>query len=538
MYSVFLVEDEIVTREGIRNSIRWEETPFTFAGEAPDGEMALHALRDIKPDILITDIKMPFIDGLVLSRMIKKDQPWIKIIILSGHDEFKYARDAISIGVEEYMLKPVSSADMLETLNKVAGQIEKEKRSLKNLENLKRRIQTTEEIIRDKWLSEIVTGQIESVNAIETAGTMGIDLLPGGYAVILIEIFTLPEQYDQYAISKEVIGSFIRNREDILSFSLSMEKQVLLVKNIHRDHNSDTLYSIAQGIKFEIGRHTECSISVGIGSTVNYIGDIVHSYSDADRALRYMRMTGQRIIIGAGDLEGSRALELMELEQDSMAVRLRYVNYENTAGMIDSYLSVMEKGRETERGYFPLLLKKLTETLNDLIHSLHGSAPEQIPLLFDNAAVSRAVENESVFREFLESVLQKWIAFRDENVLNSHSSKIERAKTYIRENFMSQDISLNSLASHVSVSPNHFSTIFSQEVGVTFIEYLTSVRLDYAKELLRTSRMKCADISYEVGYSDPHYFSFIFKKNLGISPRDYRAESADTCGSPAMTEQS
>ena len=123
MYSVFVVEDEIVTREGIRNNIPWDNTPFTLVGEAPDGEMALHALREIKPDILITDIKMPFMDGLALSRIVKEDQPWIKIIILSGHDEFHYAREAISIGVEEYLLKPVSSTDMLNSLEKVAARL-------------------------------------------------------------------------------------------------------------------------------------------------------------------------------------------------------------------------------------------------------------------------------------------------------------------------------------------------------------------------------------------------------------------------------
>ncbi|GAB1483288.1 hypothetical protein MASR2M78_21040 [Treponema sp.] len=120
MYSVFLVEDEIVVREGIRDSIQWDQTSYVLAGEAPDGEMALSIIKDVKPDILVTDIKMPFMDGLALSRIVKKTLPWIKIIIISGHDEFQYAKEAISIGVEEYLLKPVSAKDMLASLDKVA----------------------------------------------------------------------------------------------------------------------------------------------------------------------------------------------------------------------------------------------------------------------------------------------------------------------------------------------------------------------------------------------------------------------------------
>ena len=138
-----MVDDEIVVREGIRNNIPWEKTVFTLTGEAPDGEMALSMILDTKPDILITDIKMPFIDGLALSRIVKKTMPWIKIIILSGHDEFDYAREAISIGVEEYLLKPVSAEEMLKTLNKISRRIDEEKEEFLSLESLKAHTRTS-----------------------------------------------------------------------------------------------------------------------------------------------------------------------------------------------------------------------------------------------------------------------------------------------------------------------------------------------------------------------------------------------------------
>ena len=127
MYSVFLVDDEPIVLEGIRTKIDWEAAGFTFAGEATDGELALSMIHEIKPDILITDIKMPFMDGLELSAAIKKTQPWIKIIILSGHDEFEYAKKAISIGVEDYLLKPFTSEEVTASLKKIAAQIEKER---------------------------------------------------------------------------------------------------------------------------------------------------------------------------------------------------------------------------------------------------------------------------------------------------------------------------------------------------------------------------------------------------------------------------
>lgn len=133
MYSVFLVDDEPILLEGIRSKIDWESIGLNFAGEATDGEIALSMMQEIKPDILITDVKMPFMDGLELSSAIKKIQPWIKIIILSGHDEFDYAKKAISIGVEDYLLKPFTANEVIESLKKVSLQIDRERAQLSDI---------------------------------------------------------------------------------------------------------------------------------------------------------------------------------------------------------------------------------------------------------------------------------------------------------------------------------------------------------------------------------------------------------------------
>ena len=124
---VFLVEDEIVVREGIKKNINWQQEGFEFAGEASDGELAYPLIQSAKPDILITDIKMPFMDGLELSRLVKKELPDIKILVLSGYNEFEYAKEAINIGITEYLVKPISGAKLLETVKKVAITIEEER---------------------------------------------------------------------------------------------------------------------------------------------------------------------------------------------------------------------------------------------------------------------------------------------------------------------------------------------------------------------------------------------------------------------------
>jgi two-component system response regulator YesN len=426
MFSVFLVEDEIVAREGIRNSIPWENTPYTLVGEAPDGEIALPIIRDIKPDILITDIKMPFMDGLALARIVRKDQPWMKIIILSGHDEFQYAKEAISIGVEEYLLKPVSAAEMIRSLDKVARQIVEEKERLDHVESLEIRVQSSDEIIRERFLNDMVIGLMENEDIIGKSHEMGLDLLPGGYVVMVVDFPIDSDDFRQCAKAKSLLDFLVKDRHEIIHFSQSVEKEILLFKHMNESLVDEAIYPLAQSLKFEIERNTDCKVSIGIGSVVDHLHETKRSYAYAYNAMRYMAQSRERTIISAGDLQ-----------------------------MEDRY------------------------------------APEDPDA---NASIH-----------------------------SRHLTIIKKAKEHIKQSYHKSDISLQSVAAHVYMSPNHFSTVFSQGSGTTFIEYLTSVRIKRAKQLLLESDMRCSDITYETGYSDPHYFSFIFKKQTGMSPREYRS---------------
>ena len=176
MVKVFLAEDEFLIRNGIKNSIEWEKEGYRFVGEASDGELALPMVLKEKPDILITDIRMPFMSGLELSSLVKKELPDIKIVILSGYDEFEYAKDAIHIGVARYLLKPVSSAKLLETLGEIARQILQEKKKKELKDEYLREMRENEELKKMKFFGELVSGNISLADAIAKGRTFNINL--------------------------------------------------------------------------------------------------------------------------------------------------------------------------------------------------------------------------------------------------------------------------------------------------------------------------------------------------------------------------
>ncbi|MBP5669027.1 MAG: response regulator, partial [Lachnospiraceae bacterium] len=184
---VFLVDDEIVVREGIRESFPWDDTPYALVGEAPDGEMALPMIRDTNPDIVITDIKMPFMDGLELCRILRGQMPWIGIIVLSGYDEFEYARRCIQLGVREYLLKPINAEELREVLDKVSRQLQEERKSLEHAASLRARMESGGKFLKEKLIGSLFADEAaeeDAVNVLKQLGTMGCPVPAPCYAVI------------------------------------------------------------------------------------------------------------------------------------------------------------------------------------------------------------------------------------------------------------------------------------------------------------------------------------------------------------------
>lgn len=525
MISVFLVEDEIVAREGLRNSIQWDQTPYTLAGEAADGEIALSVMTEIKPDILITDIKMPFMDGLTLSRMIKKIQPWVKIVIISGHDEFQYAREAISIGVDEFLLKPVSSEALLATLDKVAGVINEDKHRLENLEYLRLQAQSSADLVRERWLSDLVTGFVSTNEALEKAGEHGIDLIAQQYLVAIIQVTLSDDSRGGIGNVKAIILSQLENHPDVICFSQSPDRAVLLLKGRGQEPLDDTVYTLGQAVKHHVERNSNALVSVGIGSCVDRIGGIASSWSDADEALRQTVKTGRHFIVGFNGTDQTDGSSPITLDGGTIGDRLKYVRKSDIESIVSHYLKMVGEDSNQIAILGNYLLMDIIVTSSKLIEDLGGEVNEVIPFVLQRAKIIEILSSREKFSTGIRSILEGVIDFRESLVIGRYSDMIRKAEYYICENFSRQDLSLHLVAEYVNLSPNHFSTVFSQERGENFIEYLTRVRIDRAKHLLLTTSRKCADISNEAGFGDPHYFSFIFKKNSGVSPTQFRADS-------------
>lgn len=538
---VFLVEDEMVIRRGIKNSIDWEKEGYIFCGEASDGELAYPMIIKEKPDILITDIRMPFMDGLELCKLVKKELPNIKILILSGYDEFDYAKEAIRLGVTEYLLKPISSGKLLEALNGVSESIRREKEDKDLVRKCMEEMRENTEHEKQKFFEQMIAGNLSMADALETGKKYEMNLSAGMYNLLLFR-FTLGEENRksgellgeaEYAIEK-----LTERLEYVFEFQRGVEGWAFLLMADNEEQMSERVKELSKDLEEIMKNYSTIAYFGGIGQPVARLRELEESFREAERALAARFTMELNRIISVEDIRMAQNVDTLDdIEITSFG------EIEKTRTMLEKFLN---NGAEDEIDEFvDVYINELPEenlksvlmrqyiimdayivmmSFCEKIEGIEGEMQAQSEELKNSMKTSQTLEE---IKNYIRMLLKKIIGVRDTISGRRYSDIIEIAKDQIRKTYMSDEISLNTIAAEVGMSPSYFSSIFSKEMGKTFVEYLTEIRMDRAKELLMCSSMKTSEIGYEVGYKDPHYFSYIFKKTQNCTPKEFRARGKE-----------
>jgi two-component system response regulator YesN len=521
-YKVFLVEDEIVTREGIRDNVDWRSAGFEFCGEAPDGEIALPLIEETLPDVIITDIRMPFMDGLQLCKIIREHFPWMKVIILSGHDEFNYAQAAVKLGVTEYLLKPVSVADMHEVLERLVVQLDRDRKEAEDLKRLRNQVDNNLQMLRQKFLLQLLMGAMSSSEAIEHSQQLGIDIIANYYLVVLVKIklceSSLPFDYEEYNQVESLISGLVGTNQDILSAQKDMEELALLIKGNTAEQLIQEGTFITELIQNEVGQKTSCTLLVGVGNPHKRLGEIHRSFVEA------------LVKVSDGSGEPFTSISKIELDQiGSLKLDQGALEHFLKSGLAQDFdeffaANLHEIGKAALHSHLVkyYFFVDIILTTAQFVNDLDGDPNQVLPKL---RQVDKLVSDANTFdqiRDEIKRILTVAISFRDSQMDNQQVEIVHRAKRFIDKSFANPDLTLADVAAQVHLSPNHFSVVFSQEMGETFRDYLIRIRIERAKELLRTTTLKCYEVAYQSGYNDAHYFSHIFKKATGLSPQNYR----------------
>ena len=535
MLKIFLAEDEFIIREGIKNNIDWQAHGYEFCGEASDGELAFPLIQKTRPDILITDIKMPFVDGLALSRLVKKELPETEIIILSGYEEFDYAKEAIQIGVARYLLKPINGETLLQEIDSVAEIILDKQKEKEIREKYQREME--ENSLRDQMnlFQHLVTGDCSMEELLSVADKLDLKIMAPWYSIVLLKIQSMKHEYEEYSGSIVVVDERIAKLaepEHVLIFDRALEGRAFLFKADSEDELLAYQKEYLGNVKEVLSGYVNLRYFGGIGTPVNRLREIPASFEDASHAFAHRYLVAESCILdssllmqeGAAENEDFRisAVNPEQIDRTKMQEFLRTGDLDEVVYFVDEFFGKLDGGAMKSRIFRQYITMDAYFSIVDFLKGL-GLQKDEIEAPDQDSSI---LQDEKSAMDYIVRIMEKALVLREKKASSRYEDVVSEVIHYIEDNYAQEELSLNLLASHVNFSPNHLSMIFSQQTGQTLIRYLTDYRMNRAKELLRCSSKKSSVISMEVGYKDPHYFSYLFKKTQGMTPTQYRGGKA------------
>ena len=522
LYRVLLVDDEEDIREGISRKMDWLGLGFSLVGEAANGQDALELAESLRPDVILTDIKMPFMDGLELCRILTDRLPAARFVVFSGFDAFEYAKQAIQMNVVEYILKPINADELSAVLRRLKDQLDRERAERRNVELLRSRYTENLPVLRELFYANLLDGHIEPGTERERAARLDIDL-----------------QGEEWAVGLAYIGS---DRRDALS-TLSVQK--LLEESLTADRCRLTLYNdwvaviVSLTESFTIydlirvldrvctlaASYLGLTLTVGVGAPCKELSGMARSAAEARTALEYRSMVGRGQVIYIGDLEpdGGQVLTFEEADERTLTAAVRLGSEQEVR---DAAAALAGKIREANpsAGQYNLFLMELVTHLIKMTRRSGVGVEEVFGTGFSLPIQDSALPS---LEELEDWCAERYLRLRTlirRRQTDSAGQTVETAKEYIRQHYAESDLSVEKLCAYLHLSSTYFSTLFKRETGTSFTAYVTTVRMEAAAEAIRGTEEKTYLIAQRCGYEDPNYFSYVFKRHFGVTPTKYRSE--------------
>ncbi|MFA9381095.1 MAG: response regulator [Acetanaerobacterium sp.] len=530
---VLIVDDEYLIRNLIRMRINWEEQNMTIIGDAANAHEAFPMVDQYKPDIIFTDICMPFMDGIEFSRVVFEKYPHIKIVVVTGHDEFEYARKSIKLGIADFLLKPIKVQDLLDVTQRLKMKIHEEQSRISEYERLKKELEANLPFIKEKFLNELISENLPASTIRERFSYFGLSVNPEIEAVqiAVVELcHSMPDTSEEDQMILEIGGlkktsEFFQDDPYVIVFSSNQGRIVILSNNRDLD-----LPENCELLKASLINTYKCYSSFGIGTEYMGMENSRLSYQEACNALDYKAVIGKSNVIYYGDI-----------------VTTQYRRYQTDFSKIEKLRFYMNAGAEGNAA-------EIVESIFDICGVGAGDIMEQSRLAAMDVffacryvAAGQQSEYDSLLREEdmqrilaadnlpeMKSGLLEYVKNLSLSIWNKNRTKagnlVMQIKEYLNEHMGNSELGLSSVAGEFYVSPGHLGRLMKQETGRTFIEYLTEIRIKQAEKLMRETDLKGYQIGREIGICDPHYFSILFKKTTGMSINEFRSnKTTDDC---------
>jgi len=529
LYKIMIVDDEAEVREGIVSKINWENLGFEIVAQAENGQDALEKAESLDIDVVFADIKMPFMDGITLGTKLHDLYPRIKLIFLSGFDKFEYAKQAIALDVVEYILKPIDAAELTEVLKRVKKTLDEELAAKLNIEKLRENFENNEPVLREHFLSELLWGMLPLEDIIHGISFYKTDIAKNAYKIVCVYDIEFPES-DSTAVSRDLVPVTVKRIVDghydgvcrCVSF-ISSQFIIAITSWSDREPIRD-LMRISDSICTECRKVIGINVTAGIGRSYIQLTDIHLSYEQARAALEYKNIVGRGHAIYIRDMElidrEPNITTDSQVEQNILAA-VKFGTDQQVTELVETMVKKL-KDRNMPMWQRRAYAASVASAISHICR-MHGISEKE--LLGTSEDLVKLIDPD-LNVEDIRAALKKLSLSMGESMssrrMTAARNLIESAKEYISVNYRNPKLSVEMLCDYLHISQSYFSTIFKQETKESYVGYLTNVRIQKAKELLEHTNDKTYAIAKNVGYDDPNYFSYVFKKKVGTSPSQYR----------------
>lgn len=534
-YKVLLVDDEAEIREGMAHRIPWEELGFTICGTAENGLEALDIIEKEYPEIIITDIQMPFMDGLELIEQARLLLPLSKFIVFSGYDVFEYAQKAVSLHVAEYLLKPFSAQDLIEVLEKVKASMDEEKQAQRDIEKLQQQFEESLPLLRQSFLLSCLNGGMTPESIVQQSSRLDLDKNQG-YSVLLFDGGSLqdaPHFQGKEELYLVAVKQFIlENLSPVVQSETFIFGEVIIsILLLESTIDMNELLKRINEICREASRLNGGTVVAGVSQRVATLFQLAFAYEQAQDALAYSyRLDRQEWFTTyiQDVVQQSVALFILtEQEQRRFANLLKLGSREGLETFVMDTFEKISDAHLSLPQYRVYLLEHVTLLLRIM------NSYEMTPMsIFQEDVMGKIEQLDKVsLEEMRDWFLQKSEQLRQGiqmTTADSGKALIQKAKLLVKENYQNPDLTIEEISQKLYLSAAYFSSVFKKETGQSFVSYLTKERLSQAVILLETTADKSYMIAAKVGYSEPNYFSYVFKKHYGLSPSKYRNQLAQS----------
>ncbi len=519
-YKVLLVDDEPIILRSLKVAIPWEELGLTIAGEARNGEAALRLIEEHSPHIVISDIRMPVIDGIALMKEVLPRSAKLLFIFISGYGEFEYARDALRLGAFDYLLKPIDHDELTEMLTRARVKLDRQKEN----EQLMHSVQMLSMLARERMFTEFTLGNPRPLQHLKWLENSELE---GEYFMAVVRLDDYAALTAKWSAAEKHLWLFaIRN---ILE-EWSLENGAL---SIFPFYNGEwvLLFPGSLGtVKKELGeqlvsdikRYSKLHCSVGISRTTQGIDQLSTVYPLAAKALYQRFYSGQAGVFIEEETpeENGREVQYPKELELSLIESIRTLNLERMLTLFDEIASFIES-QSLPKELAQRIIIELVVVLYRQFEQLNMQAELSLEGLLGKL---QELGTLTSVMNVLKDDFRSWMQEGSKQVTREDGrSVVDKAKRYIEDNYH-KDLSIEEVAEVAALSISHFCTLFKQISGYTFLEFVTYYRMEKAKYILQNSNVKVYQVAPLVGYQDPRYFTQVFKKATGKTPTEYREQ--------------